>query len=261
MSGVVLASRDSPLGSALRAARRCCRFPDLRPAGRAVAADPCGAARLDRARRPPQALGRRALLWQTRAPARRPRSACRKCQLAVGVGRPHLPVGVCALGRRTPEFQPGAGGQGDAGFPGGGAVPADPRFLPLAPRRKAARQAPDPLRGGCRLDHAGGAGGGVPGAVRRGQSGHRLLAVADRPVEAARPHRGVPAHLLGVLARPGLGVPAAAAALFPAPRRRVRRPPALAGRADGAGPEGRRRASRTSSSARRRSCARCSSST
>ena len=60
------------------------------------------------------------------------------------------------------------------------------------------------LRGHRRLDHAAGARRRVPGAVRRRQPGHRILAVADRPARAARHDPDGAAHLLD--ARAGAGV-------------------------------------------------------
>ena len=133
-----------------------------------------------------------------------------------------------------------------------------PRFLPLAQRRAAARQAAHPLRRDCRLDHAAGARRGVPGAVRRRQSGHRLLVVADRSLRAARSDPADADDLLAVRAGRRLGVPAAApAAISCASGAASSRLPLPAGDSAGKG----RRESRTSSSARPPSCARWSSST
>ena len=144
-----------------------------------------------------------------------------------------------------------------AGLPGDRAVPADPRFLPLAPHRQAARQAPRAFRGDRRVDHAAVPRSRVPGAVRRGQPGHRILAVADRPSRAARHDPGIPHHLLDLRAGDGVGVPAAAPARISCAASRACG--SAAGRPAGtralaAGPPP--RTSRRCCSARRRSCAR-----
>ena len=67
MSGLPYTSRAFLLGSALRRARRGRRFPALRPAGRALAADLCGAARRGRARRPPDGARQAGCCWRSSA--------------------------------------------------------------------------------------------------------------------------------------------------------------------------------------------------
>ena len=86
-----------------------------------------------------------------------------------------------------------------------GAVPIRQRFHPLAQDGAPVRRAPRPAGGDRRLGHAADAGRCLPGAVRRRQPGHRLLAVADRPREAARSHPAGAAALLAGRARSASG--------------------------------------------------------
>ncbi len=158
-------------------------------------------------------------LAQARRPARRPDAARRERQRPVrlhracGHGHFRAFAGRAATSRGCPHRRPGRD------VPARRTVPIRSRLLPLAQGGAPARPAAHPLRRDCRLDHAAGPRRGVPGAVRRRQSGHRLLVVADRSLRTARSHPVDADNLLAVRAcrRLGLFAPAPAA-LSPPPK-------------------------------------------